>query len=846
MIATVTPPPAMAEATTYAVPALENLSPQANMLSDAPPHSPNLKNLLPPFLNSITQLKDFSDAMSGFLQCYDDLHSHLQSIKAATLALLPPEYPPISHSPPQRPEALANTTVEKQQDDKIPSKSELEGFCKAMCSRGVRKYLVSHLSNLPMLQEQVPKALRLAPNPWKLVLECLGKFFLQGSKAFARDSPMIPAREASILVLECFLLMRGLDVSSETDCGILDIDKAVEEEANVAALAWRKRLVIEGGLAKANQIDARGLLLFVACFGVPAMFQVEDMRDLVIAGNAKEIVSVLQKSHMLMSKISGELALYVRHVHPCGVIIVHPLPLDEDLAVVLTFPISLCRGVPYGPFEQRHMEHEVYACRFGQLEAISCCPDVGLYSKRPEETRRHLPVAGGEQSGLPEPGYPWRVGRDDDPPFVEQGAVQQLVVPGGWLARLQGRSDASERGIPAVTGPRLRSLGPCLPRLFPYSSRLLPHSSLLAKPPPDFLGVLELTEMVEEMMKKKMEVDAVDIVYTFGLEERFNPHTILISFLREAKKTWKMSKKGSQGSPATLNEANKKQLDILKSIRRCLERHNIDAAKLLPGWQINEKIVILQKNITDFDRKLVVDKASQKRKSSETETSTRPKFQDAKRVRHVNHGAQQQKATVHVDSRRSLSGNGQYRVNSYAAPAVIYGGPGAGLVPEGMISSGVGATSHGGMLPTYALQEPVLVDAAGQLINRVTHPYSWQRESSINERYASQPPPIGLTSLYRASSSVEGLPGNTLSSVSHGIQGSTSDLYQYRAPSSVEGLPGNTTSSVGYGIRGSTSDLYHFADSIAEGELYPSNDPRSGTAGSSVVPPHLSSYLYQA
>ncbi|XP_041990254.1 protein FRIGIDA-like [Salvia splendens] len=657
MIATVTPPPAMAEATTYAVPALENLSPQANMLSDAPPHSPNLKNLLPPFLNSITQLKDFSDAMSGFLQCYDDLHSHLQSIKAATLALLPPEYPPISHSPPQRPEALANTTVEKQQDDKIPSKSELEGFCKAMCSRGVRKYLVSHLSNLPMLQEQVPKALRLAPNPWKLVLECLGKFFLQGSKAFARDSPMIPAREASILVLECFLLMRGLDVSSETDCGILDIDKAVEEEANVAALAWRKRLVIEGGLAKANQIDARGLLLFVACFGVPAMFQVEDMRDLVIAGNAKEIVSVLQKSHMLMSKIS---------------------------------------------------------------------------------------------------------------------------------------------------------------------------------------------EMVEEMMKKKMEVDAVDIVYTFGLEERFNPHTILISFLREAKKTWKMSKKGSQGSPATLNEANKKQLDILKSIRRCLERHNIDAAKLLPGWQINEKIVILQKNITDFDRKLVVDKASQKRKSSETETSTRPKFQDAKRVRHVNHGAQQQKATVHVDSRRSLSGNGQYRVNSYAAPAVIYGGPGAGLVPEGMISSGVGATSHGGMLPTYALQEPVLVDAAGQLINRVTHPYSWQRESSINERYASQPPPIGLTSLYRASSSVEGLPGNTLSSVSHGIQGSTSDLYQYRAPSSVEGLPGNTTSSVGYGIRGSTSDLYHFADSIAEGELYPSNDPRSGTAGSSVVPPHLSSYLYQA
>ncbi|KAL1559021.1 protein FRIGIDA-like isoform X1 [Salvia divinorum] len=656
MTATVTPAqPDMAEATTYVVPALENLSPQANLLPDAL-ETPLLPSTSPPFLNSIAELKDFSGAMSGFLQCYDDLHNHLQSIKAAIVSLLPPEYPQIS---PQIPEALAYTTVEKQQDDISPSKSELEGLCKAMCSRGVRKYLVSHLSNLPMLQEQVPKALRLAPNPWKLVLECLGKFFLQGSKAFTRNSPMIPAREASILVLECFLLMRGLDVSSETNYGIMDIEKAVKEEADVAALAWRKRLMIEGGLARANQIDARGLLLFVACFGVPAIFQIEDMRDLVFSGNAKEIVSVLQNSHLLMRKIS---------------------------------------------------------------------------------------------------------------------------------------------------------------------------------------------EIVEEMMKKKMEVDAVDIVYTFGLEERFNPHTILISFLRESKETLKRSKKGSQGSPATLNEANKKQLDILKSIRRCLERHNIDAAKLLPGWQINEKIATLEKNIIDFDRKSVIDKASQKRKSSETETSTMPKVQDAKRVRHVNHGAQQQKASnVHVDSRRSLSGNGQFnRVNSYAAPAVMYGGPGAGLLPEGMISSGVGATSHGGMLPTYALQEPVLVDAAGQLINRGTHPYPWQRESSINERYTSQPPPIGLTSLYRASSSVEGLPGNTTSSVGHGIRGSTSDLYQYRVSPSVEGLAGNTNSSVGHGIRGSTSDLYQFADSIAEGGLYPSTVPRSGTTGSSVVPPHLSSYLYQA
>lgn len=59
-------------------------------------------------------------------------------------------------------------------------------------------------------------------------------------------------------------------------------------------------------------------------------------------------------------------------------------------------------------------------------------------------------------------------------------------------------------------------------------------------------------DTVEEMMKRKMEVDAVDFVYTFGLEQRFNPQSILVSFLRESKETWKKSRKGSHGSSATL------------------------------------------------------------------------------------------------------------------------------------------------------------------------------------------------------------------------------------------------------------------------------------------------------
>ncbi|KAL8456896.1 hypothetical protein ACS0TY_034941 [Phlomoides rotata] len=640
----VTPPPVTAEEAVVPSPLeSEDLTSIANQSSNTPPttHPPpppqsQIPETLPPsprhFFNSMAEVKDVLDAISAFQQCYDTLRTHLDSVKAAILAKLPSEAPQIAQPMASPNPDVPNDESELQkqpEEEQIAPEPEFVDLCKTMCSRGVRKYLATHLSNTPMLREQVPKALAEAPNPPKLVLECLGKFFLQGSKAFSRNSPMIPAREASILILECFLLMIGMDTSIQDSSGALNIQKDVKAEADSAAIAWRKRLISEGGVAKASQIDARGLLLFVACFGIPVLFKVEDIRDIVIAANAKEIVTVLHKSHVLMSKIS---------------------------------------------------------------------------------------------------------------------------------------------------------------------------------------------DTVEGMMKKKMEVDAVDIVYTFGLEQRFNPQSILVSFLRESKETWKKSRKGSHGSSATLmqHEANKKQLAALKSISKCLGKHKIDPAKLLPGWQINDKIATLQKDIFNSDKKT----PSQKRKPNETETSQKAKGPEAKRPRYRN----QHKGTgasSHIDNRRNLM------LDNYSAPqAVVYGGPGAGLLPPQNI-----IPQHGGptILSTYSGAPH---DAASR---QAINPYIWHRDSpAVDERYYnytnsisashSQPPPagVGLSSFYRpATTSVEGFAGNIT----------------------------NNASSLGVGVsRGgasggaTTSDPYHFVDSVTESEWYPT------TVAATVVLPashHSSSYLYQ-
>ncbi|GKV21639.1 hypothetical protein SLEP1_g31598 [Rubroshorea leprosula] len=83
-----------------------------------------------------------------------------------------------------------------------------------MYNKGLWRYIATHLFDILKLREEVPAALKLNPKLAKLVLKCSGRFFLQGIRAHSKDSAMIPARQASVFILELFLLMmRGCDGS---------------------------------------------------------------------------------------------------------------------------------------------------------------------------------------------------------------------------------------------------------------------------------------------------------------------------------------------------------------------------------------------------------------------------------------------------------------------------------------------------------------------------------------------------------------------------------------------------------------------------------------------------------
>ena len=83
----------------------------------------------------------------------------------------------------------------------------------------------------------------------------------------------------------------------------------LRQEAREAALTWSSRLlrVNGGGVGDApGAASARGLALFMAAFGVPVEFPVQELCDLVDAADVFICVEVLKASKLFVRKMRGE------------------------------------------------------------------------------------------------------------------------------------------------------------------------------------------------------------------------------------------------------------------------------------------------------------------------------------------------------------------------------------------------------------------------------------------------------------------------------------------------------------------------------------------------------------
>ncbi|XP_015074039.1 uncharacterized protein LOC107018154 [Solanum pennellii] len=508
--------------------------PESQQSESQPKYSPEL---------IIANLSKLSDGLFAFQRCLTDLEQHIDSartsIDSAMLLLLTP--PPVTLPTPvpepkpdpkpkpetepeqsfesdpsedeeeEEEEEVEKDEVEKEEEEeeeeeddddeeeeeeeekekeeelRSSSRSELEILCKTMDFVGLKRYIVRHMSDKDGLLKQLPKALKLSRNPARLVVQCINK----GSKRHVNSS----RGRASLLAMECLLLMMG-------ERRVVAIDKRTKNEAEQAALAWRARLIAEGGIGKANERDAQGLLLLIGCFGIPQGFMDRDIRFLFKAGGAMGISGALRRSRVLMEKIP---------------------------------------------------------------------------------------------------------------------------------------------------------------------------------------------QIIQWMLNNSLVVGAIDIAYTFGMGDRYNPRKILTSFLHNSEVLYLNNTKGLEHQSIAMRAGKKKHLSDLESVGECLERHKIDPSKLLPGWQIDVRIMNLEKDIADLNmhigeeevaeltRHIGDQKITQKRKIGETESSGSFSNKEMKPSHFPNPNPwppQQHRVVNHVDDSNSTlleHGGTAGQIYGYSlAPSVLH------------------------------------------------------------------------------------------------------------------------------------------------------------------------------
>ena len=54
------------------------------------------------------------------------------------------------------------------------------------------------------------------------------------------------------------------------------------------------------------------------------------------------------------------------------------------------------------------------------------------------------------------------------------------------------------------------------------------------------------------MMKRGSVVEAVDLAYSFGFEEKLSPQIVLMSFLQKSEEAWKKTKQEARDFPSVL------------------------------------------------------------------------------------------------------------------------------------------------------------------------------------------------------------------------------------------------------------------------------------------------------
>ncbi|XP_077211185.1 FRIGIDA-like protein 1 isoform X2 [Tasmannia lanceolata] len=241
-------------------------------------------------------LQSHSTSLSSFTLQWNDIEAHFNSIeKSIETSFKEVE---LEEKEKEKEKSKEKTPVKKSDEKSIKQKEdsievtprpELKSLCEKMDGMGLRSFINENRKEIPTLRNEITEAIRLAPDPGKMVLDAMEGFYtsddlnLKGDK----DVELAGIRRSCIHLLE-----RLVFISPE----IINIHK---ERAKKLAVEWKRKISPGGD----NALEIIGFMQLLVTFGLVSAFDVEELFDLFVFVARRDQVIDLFKALDLAEKV---------------------------------------------------------------------------------------------------------------------------------------------------------------------------------------------------------------------------------------------------------------------------------------------------------------------------------------------------------------------------------------------------------------------------------------------------------------------------------------------------------------------------------------------------------------
>ncbi|KAK7350545.1 hypothetical protein VNO77_09283 [Canavalia gladiata] len=191
----------------------------------------------------------------------------------------------------------------------VISYPELVKLCKEMDAAGLHKFISDNRKNLAAVREEIPHALRAAPNAACLVLDSLEGFYCMeaSNQDVKKDANLLGLRRTCIMLMECLS-----DFLSNSDYVPDIISENIKDRAKAIAEEWKPRLdSLDLDASNGNSLEAHAFLQLLASFGIASGFNEEELSRLIPMVSRRRQTADLCRCLGLSEKMPGIIEVLV-------------------------------------------------------------------------------------------------------------------------------------------------------------------------------------------------------------------------------------------------------------------------------------------------------------------------------------------------------------------------------------------------------------------------------------------------------------------------------------------------------------------------------------------------------